>query len=844
MDSQKTKYTSSVPDPPPAWPDDSAPQDADVPTDLDDLNLPLPAAASIPSAVATPVATQASVEFSYYSSVKARRCQRLTLSEILKKQSEIPARVRRLMEAGEWEKANELKKKAPAWTPHATFRDRRITAEGRPNGYVCIDIDHVPNPPALQTEIFELPYVELSDLSIRGEGVYVLIRLAEIPADAEAFTALYPRVVAKLAEDMPEVTAYIDRATHDLTRLRFLSCQEYLHRTNPIPLTIDELPSLPPPSLQRSLAPQPARSRNQAMRTDEQQRNLETLQESMLLRSCSALSYDEWKDIGMALHAGETHGDLPSGTGLQAWLDYSAADSRYKPGECERKWRGFSAGKGIQLGTAFHILGHPYPAGTQKSNRPSTGKAPTQQRPGKHTPKREVGRHLLQHPGDDNNSASRISVLKMLEDVEQDAPDDLMAFPWPGGFIDQCATYLESNLFAPRQHCALGALVMMSTVMQHKAQLRLGRNRTFPQLYGLVIAPPQGYRKTSLLYGVREILEEAGLLESVLPGDITAEGIRDVILDQGGEHGQLPSGGTSFMDDASKMLFGDVTYFDTLRSFLLQASQGGKIDVARAGKGGRLKADNVRFSLFANTTPESFFGSVNLDAFADGLLTRFIMAYTDGSDDWQSPPLLDVDDTDARLAIVDILKKLATHVAAIDRPQTWMFPPLYFDWIRDENERIRKLQKQGESSDWYAGNWGRAIPRAGIFAIFIAASDWAMGNAEWLVVDEDTMVKAIGLAEHYATVADWVHRDFLNLKPSSGRQQTLLIVLRDACAKSEKGYITLRELKRNRRRALSSFKPAELERLIQELHDRNAITMLKKGKSIHILASDSDLPVR
>lgn len=47
----------------------------------------------------------------------------------------------------------------------------------------------------------------------------------------------------------------------------------------------------------------------------------------------SDLSYDEWTQVGMALkHEGYT---------AQDWDDWSRADSRYHPGECEKKWRSF-----------------------------------------------------------------------------------------------------------------------------------------------------------------------------------------------------------------------------------------------------------------------------------------------------------------------------------------------------------------------------------------------------------------------------------------------------------------------------------------------------------------------
>lgn len=47
----------------------------------------------------------------------------------------------------------------------------------------------------------------------------------------------------------------------------------------------------------------------------------------------SALSYQEWINVGMALQA--------EGYDCSVWENWSRADRRYHPGECERKWRTF-----------------------------------------------------------------------------------------------------------------------------------------------------------------------------------------------------------------------------------------------------------------------------------------------------------------------------------------------------------------------------------------------------------------------------------------------------------------------------------------------------------------------
>ena len=63
---------------------------------------------------------------------------------------------------------------------------------------------------------------------------------------------------------------------------------------------------------------------------------------------CSQLSYQEWTNVGMALH----HEGLPCGL----WDEWSQNDKRYHAGECEKKWQTFGNGnKLVTMGTVFHM---------------------------------------------------------------------------------------------------------------------------------------------------------------------------------------------------------------------------------------------------------------------------------------------------------------------------------------------------------------------------------------------------------------------------------------------------------------------------------------------------------
>ena len=62
------------------------------------------------------------------------------------------------------------------------------------------------------------------------------------------------------------------------------------------------------------------------------------------------MSMDEWVQIGFALYDG-THG---SDEGLEMWDAWSSnSGGKYKPGDCERRWRGFKRGGGVTKATLF-----------------------------------------------------------------------------------------------------------------------------------------------------------------------------------------------------------------------------------------------------------------------------------------------------------------------------------------------------------------------------------------------------------------------------------------------------------------------------------------------------------
>lgn len=77
--------------------------------------------------------------------------------------------------------------------------------------------------------------------------------------------------------------------------------------------------------------------------------------------------YESWVATGMALS------ELGA-AGQEMWKDWSKGSSKYKEGDCEKKWATFKPGDGLSLGSLYHWANQDNPGGSkhsQDSTRPS-----------------------------------------------------------------------------------------------------------------------------------------------------------------------------------------------------------------------------------------------------------------------------------------------------------------------------------------------------------------------------------------------------------------------------------------------------------------------------------------
>ncbi len=100
---------------------------------------------------------------------------------------------------------------------------------------------------------------------------------------------------------------------------------------------------------QQPHTPQPLKRRFNPVHSYNQWTDIEWAQSYLqAIDRYRADDYDQWLQVGMALHS-------ISNSLLEDWDAWSRQSSKYKPGECERKWRSFKPEGGIGIGSLAHL---------------------------------------------------------------------------------------------------------------------------------------------------------------------------------------------------------------------------------------------------------------------------------------------------------------------------------------------------------------------------------------------------------------------------------------------------------------------------------------------------------
>lgn len=206
------------------------------------------------------------------------------------------------------------------------------------------------------------------------------------------------------------------------------------------------------------------------------------IDESALIDALNEIDPDEystWIKVGMALKAGGYDCDL--------WDRWSANSLKYQQGVCEKKWRTFK-GQGVGIGSVFHLAGKR--AVYTQSTRPVTTIQPRRETP--------------------------------LEDFSPQTEEDFTVREWPtlqddalhglAGRIVRAS--VESSEADPAAVLAT-LLVRCGATFGRNSWTKIGDDRHYPLLFGMVVGASANARKGTSLGPVERIFEDA---ESRDPG--------------------------------------------------------------------------------------------------------------------------------------------------------------------------------------------------------------------------------------------------------------------------------------------------------------------------------------
>lgn len=232
----------------------------------------------------------------------------------------------------------------PAFTPAGVFSKRSRGGLVSHSGLLVLDYDDIEarNLAHMKLLATGVPHTAALFVSPSGKGIKVFVALEPKPSDAVSHTAAW-RAAAKCYDQV--LSASADSCGKDLPRLTLLAHDPsaYLARkVTPLQWEV----------ISQSAQREPQTSRNGATRgapyKDGRRPATDDLALTDALRYVPPDDYETWLLVGMAIHH--------DGGELSLWEEWSrSAPSKYEAGACERKWRTFTAGGGITLGTVYDL---------------------------------------------------------------------------------------------------------------------------------------------------------------------------------------------------------------------------------------------------------------------------------------------------------------------------------------------------------------------------------------------------------------------------------------------------------------------------------------------------------
>ena len=120
--------------------------------------------------------------------------------------------------------------------------------------------------------------------------------------------------------------------------------------------------------------------------------------------------YDQWLTVGMALHSVDD-------SLVDEWDSWSSQSAKYKSGDCHQKWRSFSTGGGVKLGSLAHMAkqdGWQSPFSNRSQFTSYYPQSNPQLRFRNHNSAENGSNHLNEHSLDTNQKSDSVKIRELL----------------------------------------------------------------------------------------------------------------------------------------------------------------------------------------------------------------------------------------------------------------------------------------------------------------------------------------------------------------------------------------------------------------------------------------------
>lgn len=298
------------------------------------------------------------------------------------------------------------------------------------------------------------------------------------------------------------------------------------------------------------------------------------------------------------------------------------------------------------------------------------------------------------------------------------------------GWVDQYADFMTELTGSPREFNVLAGLTLVGTVLQRRAYLHLSFGDIYPNVYAAIIAPSSVYHKSSSLAKPRALLKRAMLDNLLLAELMTSEGLTKQL--------STKSCGLIVRDEIGTLFASHTTkYLAHLKPDVTALYDGQPY--SRRLSNEEVVVKEPYLNILGATTPERFFGSVQLTDWKDGFLARWLFTMPDQEPDFDTVPRLFTQQDEIRMG------QLAVKLMQVDRepPHAFQFEDdsftLWADW---QSEAARQAYHYND--DTVSAIVSRYANYALKFSLILAAA-----HGRWGVISPEIMQTSIDLAENF-----------------------------------------------------------------------------------------------